>query len=173
MNPGPKADIKNAQLIVFDRTDSRHETPPGGLMVDWPGEYDRAGFVFRGVENTAKKDSVIAYVFHSPEGNIVWMGEMQEYPNEDFIEALGEVHVLIVPVGDKDVMNAKDAFKLVEELEPLVVIPMCYGDKREGLSAFIKEMDVKMPTPLKSYDLKKSPLGDEGQQMELVVLEAL
>ncbi|MDP2691897.1 MAG: MBL fold metallo-hydrolase [Candidatus Gracilibacteria bacterium] len=169
LNPSSKASRKNAQIIIYDRTDEKHELAEDSLMVDWPGEYDVSGFSFRGIESQGKKGVTIAYTFHTSAGNVAWMGEMGEYPSEDFIEALGEVHVLIVPVGDKDVLKAKDAFRLVEALEPFVVIPICYGDEREGLQPFIKEMEVTHPEAKKSFELKKSVFGEE--QLELVILE--
>lgn len=170
LNPSSKEKLKDAQVVVYDHTDEKRKIPEEGLMFDWPGEYDTAGFSFRGIEHKAKKGISIPYTFHFPQGNVAWMGEMTEYPDKGFIEALGEVHVLVVPVGDKGVLNAKDAFRLVEELEPMVVIPICYGDKRDGLSAFLKEMDVKHPEAQKSYDFKRSSLSSE--QMELVILDA-
>lgn len=169
LNPDAKMDLEDAQVIVYDRSDDKHERVEGALMVDWPGEYDKAGYSFKGVESLGKDSNNIAYSFTFPEGNVAWVGEMSEYPSEKFIEELGEVHVLLVPVGGGDVLNAKYAFRLVEALEPMVVIPVCYGDKREGLSAFLKEMDVKHPEAQKSYDFKRSALSLDN--MELVLLE--
>ncbi|MGE3278510.1 MAG: MBL fold metallo-hydrolase [Candidatus Altimarinota bacterium] len=169
LNPAPKAKLEDYQVIVYDRSDEKHAEMEGDLMVDWPGEYDVSGFSFQGYETRGKKDPVIAYTFFSAQGNVTWLGEMSEYPSDEFIEALGEVHVLLVPVGGKDVLNAKDAYRLVEALEPLVVIPICYGDDRDGLSEFLKEMDVKMPEAKKSFEFKKTELS-EGN-MELVLLQ--
>jgi L-ascorbate metabolism protein UlaG (beta-lactamase superfamily) len=166
----PLKDGKDFQVVAYDRTDEKHKEVDGALMVDWPGEYDVAGFSFEGHESPGKKNSTIAYTFYSPQGNVTWLGELSEYPSDAFIEALGEVHVLIIPVGGKDVLAAKEAYRLVEALEPLVVIPMCYGEDRDGLSAFLGEMDVKMPEPKKSFEFKKTELSEEN--MELVLLES-
>jgi L-ascorbate metabolism protein UlaG (beta-lactamase superfamily) len=171
LNPTDKKQSEKVQLVVHGLTDDKHLTPEEALMVDWPGEYDTSGFTFRGVEVHGKKDSTTVYSFQSSAGNVAWMGELAEYPDEATVESLGEVHVLIVPVGGKDVLDAKNAFKLVEQLEPLVVIPVCYGDKRDGLPAFLKEMDVKHPEAQKNYECKKSVLG--GDQMELIILDAV
>lgn len=168
LNPGDKHDITNAQVIVYDQTDEKRSSSDDCLMVDWPGEYDKAGYLFRGVENSGKKNANISFAFSFPDGNISWVGEMAEYPSEQFIEQLGEVHVLLVPVGGGDVLKAKDAFRLVEALEPMVVIPICYGDKRDGLSPFLKEMDVKHPEAQRSYELKRSDLSMD--KMELIIL---
>lgn len=169
LNPVKDDQLKETQVVVYDHTDEKHKDVEEGLMINWPGEYDMSGFSCKGVEFEGKDKSTIAYTFHRQAGNITWLGELAEYPNEAFIEALGEVHVLIIPVGGKDVLNAKDAFKLVEELEPMVVIPICYGGDRDGLQPFIKEMDVKLPESQKSFSFKKSALSQE--QMELVILE--
>jgi len=171
LNASDKKQLENAHLVVYGQTDEKNVGSEEGLLVDWPGEYDTSGFVFKGIEHHDNKGAMIAYTFQTPAGNVAWMGEIEEYPNEAFIESVGEVHVLIVPVGDKGVMKAKDAFRLVEALEPLVVIPICHGDKHDGLQAFLKEMDVPHPEAQKSFELKKSLFG-EGQ-MDLVILEAV
>ena len=168
LNP-QKTQIKEASVVVFDRTDPKNDVGEGSHLVDWPGEYDVSGFSFRSIENQEKKGSVLASIFHTHDGDIAWMGEMKEYPSEAFLEELGEAHVLILPVGDNDVLSAKDAYRLVEAIEPLIVIPICYGDGREGLSAFLKEMDVKMPQAVKSFEVKKAALNEE--QMDLVILQ--
>ena len=157
------------QVLVYDHTDDQRKDTDGQISIDWPGEYDVSGFMMRGVESHSEKKSNILYVFHSRDGNVAWMGEMADYPSDEVIESLGEVHVLILPVGGKDVLTAKNAYRLVEALEPLIVIPICFGGDREGLSAFLKEFDVKMPEVRKSYEFKKSALGGE-EAMELVVL---
>ncbi len=172
LNPDKKADLSKAHVVIYDTTDASHLDKESGLMVDWPGEYDVSGFAFRGFENKGKKGAgVTAYTFHSAAGNLAWMGEMSEYPSDDFLETLGEIHVLILPIGGNDVLSAKDAFKLVEALEPMTVIPMCYGGDRDDVKAFLKEMDVKMPTAEKKFTMKRNALANESQ-MDFVILEA-
>lgn len=160
---------KNLKTLVYDRTQNKLPEIEDVISVDWPGEYDVADFAFKGVDVHGDEESTIAYVFHSTDGNVAWMGEMNTYPSEKIIEKLGDVHVLILPVGGGDVLKPKEAFRLVEALEPAVVIPMCYGDKRDGLEVFLKEMDVKRPEEKKSYDYKRSALA--GDNMELVLLK--
>jgi len=169
LNPG-KQKLDGYEVVVYGETSDKNTAPDGALMVDWPGEYDTAGFSFKGVEVQGKDEGHIVYVFHSTDGNVGWMGAMSEYPSDKDIEAMGEIHVLVLPVGGGDVLKAKEAFKLVEALEPNVVIPICHGDKRESLASFIKEMDVKMPEPAKDFSYKKSSLT--GDQLELVILES-
>ena len=170
LNPSPHEDLSGYSLVIYDRTQDSLSPHDDQMTIDWPGEYDVAEFAFKGLECQQGKQPITAYVFSGQHGNIAWMGEMQEYPDKEFIERLGDIHVLIVPVGDGDVMNAKNAFKLVEALEPMVVIPICHGGKREGLQKFFKEMDVKPPEPQKDYEFKRSDLS--GDNLELVLLES-
>jgi L-ascorbate metabolism protein UlaG (beta-lactamase superfamily) len=170
LNPIDEKQTEKVKLVVHGLTDKKHITPEEALMVDWPGEYDMTGFAFKGVEVHGKEKTSTVYSFQSKAGNVLWLGELSDYPDDAVIEAIGEVHILIIPVGAKDVLDAKKAYKLVEQLEPLVVIPICFGEERDGLSAFLKEMEVKLPEAQKSYECKKSVFG--GDQMELVILEA-
>lgn len=184
LNPTSEMDSNQLRVVAFDRTNEEQDssqiplaTPEQDtgdeeriLVVDWPGEYDKNGFSFRALEYFGAGEGSIVYVFHTSEGSITWLGELKEYPSEEFLKELGEVQVLLLPVGGTGVLKAKDAFRLVEALEPMVVIPMCYDRKGEGLSAFLKEMDVKLPAAQKSFELKKSTLNPE--QLELVILES-
>jgi L-ascorbate metabolism protein UlaG (beta-lactamase superfamily) len=86
--------------------------------------------------------------------------------SEDEIEALGEIDILILPVGGNTVMSASGASKVVNEIEPKIVIPSHY--KMPGLiidvdamDKFIKEMGGKKEE-MEKLTVKKKDLPEEG-----------
>ncbi len=94
---------------------------------------------------------------------------------EDEIEALGEIDILILPVGGNTVLSASAAAKVVNELEPKIVIPSHFKMKDlifdlDGLEKFIKEMGGKKEE-MEKLTVKKKELQEEGTKV--VVLEPL
>src|SRR6185436_17637539 len=92
---------------------------------------------------------------------------------EEEIEELGEIDILIIPVGGNTVLSASSAAKVVNEVEPKIVIPSHY--KMSGLiidvdplDKFIKEMGGKKEE-MDKLTIKKKELQDEGTRV--VVLE--
>jgi L-ascorbate metabolism protein UlaG (beta-lactamase superfamily) len=94
---------------------------------------------------------------------------------DDEVEDLGEVDVLIVPVGGHDAMEAEDAAKVVNLLDPKIVIPSHY--KTDGLKIaaesaekFLRLAGGKFET-LDKLTIKKKDLDPEAAR--IVVLEPM
>lgn len=61
---------------------------------------------------------------------ICHMGDIGEAQNFSLCEKIGKVNILLLPVGGKYTINAKEAFDYVIALKPEIVIPMHYRTKR-------------------------------------------
>jgi L-ascorbate metabolism protein UlaG (beta-lactamase superfamily) len=88
-------------------------------------------------------------------------------------EALGEVDVLLIPVGGGESLNASQAAEVVSLLEPHIVIPMHYqvpdtALKLESVSRFLKEMGLDKVVPQEVFKVSRSGLPEETQ---VVLLE--
>ena len=105
--------------------------------------------------------------------SIAHLGSISEIPSEDIINELSEVNVLFLPVGGNGVLSASKASKLVNQIDPKIVIPIYH--KVPGLtieldtvSKFIKETGLSAQEEDKLI-LKKKDLTDE---MQLIVLKS-
>ena len=71
-------------------------------------------------------------------------GRLRRQLTEDEIDSLGDVDVLVIPVGGGDALGAIDAAKLVNAVEPSIVVPARYGSVDGGeydpVGKFAKEM---------------------------------
>ena len=81
---------------------------------------------------------------------------------------MGEVDILLVPVGGGNSLNASDAAEVVSLFEPMIVIPMHYrvpdlSFKLDPVDKFIKEMGMKAPAPVESFSVKRDGLPKETQ----------
>lgn len=108
---------------------------------------------------------------------VVSAGRLRRMLTEDEIDALGHVDVLVVPVGGGDALGAVEATKLVNALEPSIVVPALFratggGTEYEPVDKFAKEMGLAEGTwqMLPRLNLSASP--GEGDDTKVVILEA-
>jgi L-ascorbate metabolism protein UlaG (beta-lactamase superfamily) len=79
------------------------------------------------------------------------------------VEEIGDVDVLLLPVGGTSTINAAIAAEVIRQLEPKVVIPMHYKTpaiKREldSVDVFLKEMGMGQVEPRPKMSVSKSNL---------------
>jgi len=108
------------------------------FIVDRPGEYEFRGMFVTGIgcyhdkEEGAKLGKSTMYKIESEDICVLHCGDLATTLSEAQIEKIGEVDVLLLPVGGKYTLDAKDAAEVVRQIEPRVVIPMHY--KTPGLT---------------------------------------
>lgn len=141
-----------------------------------PGDYDLKGVSVSGFPLKQEDKYITIYIIESEDIRILNLTHIHEWNmKEDEIEALGEIDILILPVGGNTVLSASAAAKVVNELEPKIVIPSHYKMKDiifdlDGIEKFIKEMGGKKEE-MEKLTVKKKELQEEGTKV--VVLEPL
>jgi L-ascorbate metabolism protein UlaG (beta-lactamase superfamily) len=81
---------------------------------------------------------------------------------------IGSPDILFVPIGNHDLLDPAEAYKLAVSLEPKIIIPMDYDEKT--LKAFLKEGGQDKVIPIDKLTIKaKDIVGREG---EIVVLSS-
>ncbi|HEX7567265.1 MAG TPA: MBL fold metallo-hydrolase [Anaerolineaceae bacterium] len=151
----------------------------GPHAITGPGEYEIGGVFITGIQTNGTKHSEdelrnILYVFDYNGLTVAHLGVLNRVPTQAEVEALGPVHVALVPVGDNMTLNAAKAAEVISLLEPKIVIPMQYATeasivKLEPLSKFLKEMGLgdveKMPS------LKVNSVSSLPDETKVIVLE--
>ena len=168
---GLSADI----LTVSRRTHEHHNTleaVTAGFTIEHPGEYEVKGVPIYGVPATHEKPEPKDYhkntIFQfTVDGvRIAHLGGLQTPLTDEQLAQLGEVDLLMVPVGGGDVLSAADAADLVSRMEPRIVVPMHYKMKglelaAGGLEPFLKETGAKVVEEDKIKLVKKDLPQDE------------
>lgn len=136
--------------------------------LDGPGEYEIGGVFITGIATNESVNRIENVLFLFDYGNvtIAHLGDMSKVPTQTKIEALEQVDVLLVPVGDGNSLNAAQAAELVSMLEPKIVIPMHYAIpglalELEDVERFLKEMGVTRPEEETSLRISTSDLSEE------------
>jgi hypothetical protein len=173
----PKEGKKSAKADIILETHSKDngfETDEQ-FIVSSCGEYERKGVFVQGIQSfqVDKKQKNIIYVIEAEDIRIAHLGYFGEGDlSEEQIEEMGTVDILIVPVdGDKTISYA-EAAKIVARVEPAIVIPMCYDNKKreKGLAPFLKAMGEKEIVPQEKLSIQKKNIS-VGEKAEIVILE--
>lgn len=141
-----------------------------------PGDYDLKGVSISGFPLKQEGKYITIYIIESEDIRILNLTHISDWNmKEEEVENLGEIDVLILPVGGNTVLSASQAAKVVNELEPKIVIPSHFKMKDlifdlDALEKFIKEMGGKKEE-MDKLTVKKKDLQEEGTKV--VVLEPL
>lgn len=174
--PRGQADI----LILAQKNKSLYSAVSGisgePFDISDPGEYDIKGVTVTGVPLKQEEKFVTIFLIESEDIRILNLTHIKDFNlNEEELESLGDIDVLILPVGGNTVMPASAASKAVNAIEPKLVIPSHYKMKGlildlDPLEKFVKEMGGKKEE-MDKLTLKKKDLSEED--VKLVILEPL
>ena len=143
-----------------------------------PGEYEIGGVFITGVQTNGSSKRAsdeprnTLYVFDYNGVTVAHLGDLRRVPSQTEIEALGTVHVALVPVGGGGGLNASKAAEVVSLLEPGIVIPMHFGTpasllKLAPLSKFLNEMGL---AKVDQQDMLKITQATVPEETRVVVL---
>jgi L-ascorbate metabolism protein UlaG (beta-lactamase superfamily) len=138
-------------------------------LVQRPGEYEISGVLILGI--TTYHDAVkgqsrgknTVFLMEVDGVAICHLGDIGHVPNDEQIETIGNVDILLLPVGAVSTINASMAAEVIRKLEPKVVIPMHYqtpATKRdlEPVDNFLKEMGLAQIEPKPKLTITKNTL---------------
>jgi L-ascorbate metabolism protein UlaG (beta-lactamase superfamily) len=142
------------------------------------GEYEIGGVFITGVQTdgsskkAAEAPRNTLYVFDYDGLNIAHLGDLRQLPTQSEVEALGSVHVALVPVGGGGGLNAAKAAEVISMIEPNIVIPMHYAHtaskvQLDPLAKFLKEMGLTSHETLPSIKVTRSSLPSETKVVVL------
>lgn len=137
-----------------------------------PGEFEIGSVFITGIQTNGhgKRDPDdprnTLYVFDYEGVSVAHLGDLRRVPSQTEIEALGTVHVALVPVGGGGGLTAAKAAEVISLLEPGIVIPMHYSTpasavKLAPLSKFLKEMGLNNVDAQPSLKITKSTVPEE------------
>lgn len=176
--PRPRGDI-----VTISHNHAGHDNSDGVAgnpkVINGPGEYEISNVFVTGVQTFHDKRSGkdrgknTVYAINIDGINICHLGDIGHVPTQSQADEIGEVDILLVPVGGGNSLNASDAAEVVSLFEPMIVIPMHYrvpdlSVKLDPVDKFIKEIGMKAPAPVESLNLKKEGLPKE---MQIVMLD--
>ncbi len=120
------------------------------FLITGPGEYEIHNVFINGYRTNAKDADSFTNTLYVIEYNglfVAHLGDLNRIPSMSELEHYGTIHILLVPVGGGNALNASKAVELISLIKPNVVIPMHYSvpltvPELDPLSKFLKEMGI-------------------------------
>lgn len=142
------------------------------VVLDEAGYYMPAdGIIITGIptfhdnHEGLRRGKNIVFIIAAEGLRIVHLGDLGHLPDEVQREAIGEVDVLLIPVGGTFTLNAQRAFQCVELLKPRVTVPMHYQTRFSvdlGVATeteFLQLMHI-CPEPMMECKISKETIGE-------------
>ncbi len=147
-------------------------------VVHGPGEYEIGGvFIYGTAMHTTDETTgeAVYNVAHSVQYGmltVAHLGRLNHVPEQSTIEQLGDVNVVIVPVGGGLGLNANQAAEVVALIEPSYIIPMYYEIPGltiplESVERFLKVMGV---SKIQQEDTLRVSAGNLPEQPQVIIL---
>ena len=138
-------------------------------ILQGPGEYEITGILIIGIatfhdtQRGQTRGKNTAYIMEIDGVSVCHLGDLGHVLASEQVEEIGDVDVLLLPVGGVSTVNAAMAAEVIRQLEPKAVIPMHYqtpGLKREldPVEMFLKEMGIERTEPRPRLTVSKSNL---------------
>lgn len=151
------------------------------FLIEGPGEYEIKDIFIQGIpafhddkEGREKGQNTI-YKIEAEELRLCHLGDLgQKELTVEQLDQIGEVDILLVPVGGVYTIDDKGAAKIISQIEPRIVIPMHYQlpklkVKLDDVDKFLKEMGRKSAEPQAKLIIKKKDLSEE--ETKIVILQ--
>lgn len=178
--PSMPADIL---LITHPHSDHNNKKAVKGtpFLIEGPGEYEVKDVYIQGMsayhDETQGKErgQNTIYTLETEALRLCHLGDLgQKELTAEQLDKIGDIDILMVPVGGVYTIDAKGASKVIAQIEPRIVIPMHYyipklKIKLEGVGEFLKEMGKKSIEPQDKLLIKKKDLT--GEETKIVVLK--
>ncbi len=167
-----------ARIVTVSHQHSGHSYVQGisgePRLVIRPGEYEIGGVLIIGIatfhdaDRGRQRGKNTVYLMEVDEVSICHLGDLGHVLTAEQVEEIGNVDVLLLPVGGVSTINAPMAAEVVRQLEPKVVVPMHYKTQAlswelEPVARFLKEIGVKEvePQPKLSFTRSNLPVSTQ------------
>ncbi|MCD4684374.1 MAG: MBL fold metallo-hydrolase [Anaerolineae bacterium] len=147
-------------------------------VIEGPGEYEIGDVFIIGVATfdpqIEQPRRNVIYVFDYSPLKVAHLGDLDHVPKQSMIDALGQIDIVMVPVGGGSSLNSNQAAEVVSLLEPSIVIPMHFqtealrGLELDSVDRFLKEMGVNA---IEQEELLRISSSSLPEQTQVVLLD--
>jgi len=148
-------------------------------VVSMPGEYEIGGVMILGIaafhdeERGKTRGRNTIFLLEIDEITVCHLGDLGHVLAAGQVEEIGDVDVLLLPVGGVSTINATVAAEVVRQIQPKIVVPMHYktpaiNRELEPVEKFLKELGITEVNTQPGLSLNKSNLP---ASMQVFLLE--
>lgn len=174
-------------LITHEHFDHNNKAAVKGepFLISGPGEYEIKEVLIQGIpafhDNVQGKErgGVTIYTIEAEGMRLCHLSDLgQKELTAEQLQEIGNIDILMVPVGGRFTISAQEAQKVISRIDPRIVVPMHYqipklklpsGTKLDGIEKFLRLMRQKSGLTQPKLLIKQKDLPQEG--MKVVVLK--
>lgn len=178
--PKLQADIV---LVTHDHSDHSNvkAVSGSGFVIKGPGEYDIERVFIQGISGYhddvqgTQRGSITIYTIETEGMRICHLSDLgQKELTSDQLDKIGDIDILMIPVGGVYTIDAAGAMKIMAQIEPRVIMPMHYKIpklkiKLDDVDKFLKNLGIKKPEPLPRLSIKKKDISTE--EAKIIILQ--
>lgn len=180
----PKAEADMVSIShLHDDHNFREGVKGEPLVIDWPGEFEKNKVRIFGYQTYHDKKKGeergpnTMFKFEAENLSILHCGDLGHMLEDSLIEEIGTVDILLIPTGGFYTINAQEAAKVVNEIEPSLVIPMHFQQpgmdpnlaaNLSPVGDFLKEIGAEDTQAVEKLTIKKEDLNPED--LKVVVM---
>ncbi len=155
------------------------------FIINGPGEYEVKNVFIEGIRSwhddkggNERGENTI-YTIETEDLRLCHLGDFgQKELTGEQLDRIGQIDILMLPVGGIATISAKEALKVMSQLEPKIVIPMHYRipklnpsvcGKLDGLDIFLKTVGIKSIEPQNKLLIKKKEISSE--EVKIIALK--
>jgi len=147
---------------------------PQPFVIDAPGEYEIGGAFIDGItsfhDNSkgGKRGKNIIFNYELEGITLCHLGDLGHELDSSQIDEIDDVDILFIPVGGNVTIDAETALKVVNQIEPKIIIPMHYKTAQTNIeiqpvAEFLKLMGVENLTPVDKLNISVDQLPVDRQ----------
>jgi L-ascorbate metabolism protein UlaG (beta-lactamase superfamily) len=151
-------------------------------LVNQPGDYVFGDIQVKGFETfhdkSGGKERGLNTVFKvTAEGvNLMHLGDLGEVPGSAFLNSLGKVDILFLPVGGRYSLDAIEALSVMDGISPNIIIPMHYLTeavtlKLDPLARFLETIDGIYDYAMLGKNTFSAKAGDLKKRSRVIIME--
>ncbi|HYZ01157.1 MAG TPA: MBL fold metallo-hydrolase [Candidatus Binatia bacterium] len=180
---GPKLPRLEADLVTVSHDHDNHSyvrvVGKDPYLIDGPGEYEVGGVTVLGVAtyhdaqngNALGRNTV--YLIEVDDVRVCHLGDLGHTLDDEALERLGDVDVLLVPVGGGNALDASHGAEVVRQVEPRFVVPMHYAlpaikQELQPVERFLKEMGIERSEPQPKLSVQASAQTETETRVQVL-----
>ncbi len=151
-------------------------------VIDGPGEYEVLGISIIGLpsfhddKKGEERGKNVIFVIEMDGIRLAHLGDLGHKLAENTLEAMGDIDVLMIPVGGGFTIGPVEAVEVTRQIEPSIVIPMHYrlpdmnpelAGKLASATDFVKELGSTSET-LPKLSISKELINEEEQKLYIL-----
>ncbi len=160
---GLKAPSEEAEVLILSDGKKPKSMPKYRILIHEQGEYEIKNVFLKGININGSE----IYIIESEDLKICHLGAFAAKDlTPEQIEEIGEIDVLTIPVGGGDVITGAEAVKIVNQIEPKIIIPSCFNIpklkiKLEDVKGFLKAFGQEGIEEQPKLSISKEKLPDK------------